>query len=367
MDTARDFTHRLQDLLRREHGALAQFIVALAEFDERRLWASLEYGSLFDFLHRELHLSKGAAFYRKTAVDPVRRFPEVADALREGKLCLMTVAEVARVLTPENVSELLPRFFGLSKQEAKVLVVSLLPVEAPPLRAVVTPLRVSPAAPALALAAPAAPATEEVEHLVQPVELALSSAPVDPPRSAAQVAPEPPASTVEPLSSSLSRLHVTVTKEFLDKLDAARDALSHSHPGADSGEILEAGLDLLLGRAAKRNGLVKKPRAKARSSKDPDYIPAHVRRAVWKRDQGKCQWRLPSGEICGSTYRLQIDHIQPRAAGGPSTVDNCRLACERHNDLAARQFFGDAWMDRFTRNARAGRCDDREERRTRGR
>ncbi len=142
MDTARDFTDRLQDLLRREHGALAQFIVALAEFDERRLWAALEYGSLFDFLHRELHLSRGAAFYRKTAVDLVRRFPEVADALREGRLCLMTVAEVARVLTPENVAEVLPRFFGLSKQEAKVLVASLLPVEAPPLRAVVTPLRV---------------------------------------------------------------------------------------------------------------------------------------------------------------------------------------------------------------------------------
>jgi hypothetical protein len=29
-----------------------------------------------------------AAFYRKTAVALVREFPAVADALREGKLCL---------------------------------------------------------------------------------------------------------------------------------------------------------------------------------------------------------------------------------------------------------------------------------------
>src|SRR5512139_3862149 len=102
METARDLTLRLRDLLRREHGALADFLLTLAVFDERRLWAELEYGSLFDFLHRELGLSKGAAFYRKTAVALVREFGAVEEALRSGKLCLMTVVEVARVLTPEN-------------------------------------------------------------------------------------------------------------------------------------------------------------------------------------------------------------------------------------------------------------------------
>ncbi|HSN15735.1 MAG TPA: hypothetical protein VLT61_13970, partial [Anaeromyxobacteraceae bacterium] len=39
---------------------------------------------------------------------------------------------------------------------------------------------------------------------------------------------------------------------FTEKLEAARDALSHSHPGADVEAILEAGLDLLIERAAKR-------------------------------------------------------------------------------------------------------------------
>jgi hypothetical protein len=38
--------------------------------------------------------------------------------------------------------------------------------------------------------------------------------------------------------------------------------------------------------------------------------------------------------------------------GGPSTVDNIRLTCRCHNLLAARQAFGDEWMDRFTRAAR---------------
>jgi hypothetical protein len=157
----------------------------------------------------------------------------------------------------------------------------------------------------------------------------------------------------EPLTAELNRLHVTVSARFLKKLDAARDALSHSHPNAGMEEILEAGLDLLLEKAAKRKGLVEKPRATPSPSSDPAYVPAHVRRAVWKRDGGRCQFRLASGEICGSTRRLEIDHHPvPRALGGPSTVENCRLACDVHNDRAAREVFGDAWMDQFTRNPR---------------
>ncbi len=103
---------------------------------------------------------------------------------------------------------------------------------------------------------------------------------------------------------------------------------------------------------------MKKPRRTPRPSSKPGYVPAHVKRAVWERDQGRCQWRMPNGEICGSTVRVEIDHHPiPRAAGGPSTVENCRLACDRHNDAGARRFFGDAWMDRYTRNParRAGR------------
>jgi hypothetical protein len=115
MENARTFTKRLADLLAREHAALAEFLVGLAEFDKRRLWVDLGYASLFDFLHRELGLSKGAAFYRKSAAELVQRFPEIVEPLRDGRLCLMTVAEVARVLTPENRAGVLPRFFGLSK------------------------------------------------------------------------------------------------------------------------------------------------------------------------------------------------------------------------------------------------------------
>jgi hypothetical protein len=148
------------------------------------------------------------------------------------------------------------------------------------------------------------------------------------------------------------------------KLEAARDALSHSHPGADAEVILEAGLDLLIERAAKLRGIVQRPRATppprpSHTSEEGSgrrAIPAAVKREVWVRDEGRCQWELESGERCGSTHRLQLDHILPVARGGTSTVENLRVLCSGHNMLAARRALGDALMDRYApgRAARRG-------------
>ncbi len=95
MTNARDLTARFASLLRREHEAMAEFILAVADFDRCRAWVELGYNGLFPFLHRELGLSKSAAFYRKTAAELVQRFPEIVEPLREGKLCLSSVAELA--------------------------------------------------------------------------------------------------------------------------------------------------------------------------------------------------------------------------------------------------------------------------------
>jgi hypothetical protein len=165
---------------------------------------------------------------------------------------------------------------------------------------------------------------------------------------------------VEPKTAEQSRVHITVPRSLLRKLDAARDALSLSRPGATEAEIIEAGLDLLLERSAKRKGLVKNPRAaqhaplsagdaprEARGDPLDRYVPAHVRREVWKRDQGRCQYPLEGGGVCGSTFQVELDHIVPVAKGGPSTADNIRCACKAHNLRAARQAFGDACMDKY--------------------
>ena len=54
MHDTRDLTTRLAELLHREHAALADFLIALADFDRERRWLELGHTSLFYFLYREL-------------------------------------------------------------------------------------------------------------------------------------------------------------------------------------------------------------------------------------------------------------------------------------------------------------------------
>jgi hypothetical protein len=357
---ARELKKHLVELLRREHHAMADFILALATFDREKRWRELEYASLFSFLRSGLGLSAGAAQYRKTAAELVQRYPEVEDALRLGKLCLSSVVELAKVVTPENLSEVLPRFFGLSRREAAEVVVSIRPVENPPTREVVTMSQPGPTRSRPRVDNPAVSAAEDAAALhLRPAEVASSMDVLLPtetvvPAAAPRPGPMERPSAVEPLDAERARLHITVSRRLLAKLEAAKAALSHSHPGASSEEVLEAALDLLLAQRAKRKGMVEKPR-KAAAPANPETIPAAVKREIWTRAGGRCEWKLESGDVCGSTLRLEFDHVTPRALGGPSTADNLRIACRAHNQLAARKAFGDEWMDRFTRPARSAR------------
>jgi hypothetical protein len=51
-----------------------------------------------------------------------------------------------------------------------------------------------------------------------------------------------------------------------------------------------------------------------------------TRRAVEVRDRGRCYH-----PDCDDTHDLQVDHIQPWGAAGPTIQSNGRLACGHHN------------------------------------
>lgn len=323
----------------------------------------LGHAGLFTFLHRELGLSKGAAHYRKTAAELVQRFPEVVEPLEDGRLCITSIVELAKVLTPDNRAEVLPRFFHCSRREAASVAAEIRPVEVPPSREVVTAVRAPGPASALVRAEPplaaGGPGVMQLEpppagsdarvQLVEPVRANST------PALAGQLGrPAQEPESIEPLTAELRRLHVTVSRRFMEKLESARAARSHARPGASAEAILEEALDLLLAREARKRGEVERPRAKAQPSK-AGHIPAQVKREVWRRDGGRCQWRLESGGICGSTHRLELDHVVPSALGGLPTVGNLRLLCAGHNRLAARRVFGDACMDRYARRGAAAR------------
>jgi hypothetical protein len=346
MEIARALTENLVALLRREHDAMADFLVALADFDRRRAWAELGYASLFQFLHRELRLSLGAAQYRKVAAELIQEVPAVAEALRQGQVCFTAIIEASKVVTGGNWEAVLPRFYGLSRREAAEVVAELQPNPAPPVRTVITPIR--------AVASEAAPTSVPEGSNLLPERAAIPlfnpTALSVPPVSTDEVtcvacapAPVVPLVEIDPLTAELRRLHVTVSKEFTRKLQAAADA----RPDLAVEQLLEAGLDLLLQTFTKAKGLVDRPQKNPRPSKDETRIPAHVKREVMERSGGRCECILPSGERCGSAHGLELHHVDPRARGGKATVDKIVATCRDHNLLAGRQDFGNAVMDRY--------------------
>jgi 5-methylcytosine-specific restriction endonuclease McrA len=321
---ARTFHSRLVDLLRVELVSLGAFLEALAEFDRRKLFRDLGHADLFAYLHKGLKLSRAAAHHRRAGAWLVQRFPEVLEPIREGKLCFTTAAVLASVATEENLAAVLPRFYGLSKQEALDLAAELKPRTLVPTRTVVT---------RVGAARPVEP-VEEVKQAVpgiRPGELGMPRMEVE--------RPDVERTRVEPLTATSSRFHVTVSRKFLALLKRAKAGDSHRNPGASDEEVLTAALELLIEKQAKRKACV----------------PAKVKREVVKRDEGKCQWKISDGGVCGATAKLEVDHVVPRGKGGPSTVENCRILCKPHNLEAARQAYGDAHMDLFTRGGPVAR------------
>jgi 5-methylcytosine-specific restriction endonuclease McrA len=76
------------------------------------------------------------------------------------------------------------------------------------------------------------------------------------------------------------------------------------------------------------------------------YIPAAVRRAVWRRDQGCCSFvDRHSGQRCSSRYRLEIDHVVPFALGGANELSNLRLHCRAHHRLRHTQHHAEPASD----------------------
>jgi hypothetical protein len=337
--SARDLDRRLADLVRSERHLVVQFVIELAGFAKRELHRELGYTSLFYYCVRQLGLSKSSAFRRSEVARLIARFPVIADRLSVGGLSIRALVELREVLSEENHAEVLLRAEGKSQEEAQVLAVEYRPRPVP--RDVVRALPM-PMTPPVAFA----PVSAETKSTTPPVSLA--------PVPAETKSAPPPPEVVRPLTRDLRRLNVTVSAEFMAELEDVRAALSHKYPDGDFEQVVREAFKLVLERDRKNKALTDRPREQpATASDNVRYVPAAVRRTVWKRDQGRCTWPMGDGSLCGSTHRLELDHDREVALGGKPTVGNIRLLCKAHNLMKAEQHLGKALMARF----RKGRPD----------
>ncbi len=354
----------LRALVRKDRATNVELIRLIAEVERRKLYRPA-HTSMYRYCVHELRMSEPVAYKRVMAGRVARRFPQVLDAVADGRLHLSALMLLQPHLTPANADELLALAEHQTKRFVRELLAERFPQPDVPTR--VRRVFVAPVMPQAVAASPAGlPQPAADAALAVHEALALSTGRLDPdPVPAAPsaqpsagsmlpqagtpapnpVLPTAPPARTEPLSPGRYLLEVTLAGETLAKLRYAQDLLSHALPGGEVAAVLDRALDALIAQLEKQRFAATDAPRPSRGSDDPHYVPAELKRAVYERDEGRCTHRGPNGERCTETRFLHIDHIEPVARGGKSTLENLRLLCSEHNQQAADEVFGRAFMD----------------------
>ena len=304
---------RLKRLSLGEREATVEVVGHLAELDARRSHLGAGPGSVCTYCREILGYSEDAAWNRAASANVVRRFPVALGWLADGTLSVTTVRMLRPVLTAENHLAVLTEARRRNKSEVDLIVRRLDPKPDVPSTIRKVPVAVAVVGPTL----------------LQPDNPAPTPTPAPAPRP-----------VIAPLTPERYRVQFTVAKDTHDKLRRLQDLLCREVRGGDPAVIFDRALDALLEQVEKRKlAATAKPRATRGSSTGSRDIPAHVRRTVWKRDEGRCAFQGTSGR-CSERRFLEWHHVQPFRLEGPATVDNISLRCRAHNVYESELVFG---------------------------
>ena len=346
-------------LVAREQGDTADMLAYLAEIDRRKLYLEHAYPSMFAFCTQRFRMSEAIAAKRIRAGRAAGRFPRIFGMIRRGELHLSGVHQLAGHLTEGNHAAVLRRAKGRSMREIDVLIAEIAP---------------KPDAVSMIRALPGQRADRAGDTIQQEASLVGSATGLDgalPSKQAledasnaqgfasrngnAEAAGRRARNLATPLSPGRYKLQVTIGQEARDKLAELQNLLSHQIPDGDPAAVVERALDVLLAETKKkREALADKPRAaRKKHGGRTRAIPAHVRREVFKRDEGRCAFVDGQGRRCESAWQLEFHHCVPYGRDGPHTTDNIELRCRAHNQWEAELEYGRRFM--ATRRAGAGR------------
>src|SRR5262245_33792040 len=114
-------THGFDTSFSREDAATADVLEYIAEFSERKLYLPAGYPSLLDYCVQKLGRTRDSVRRQIHAAHTAQRFPLVFDYVRDGKLTVSAVTQLAPYLSEENVAELGTASHG-SKEEIADLI-----------------------------------------------------------------------------------------------------------------------------------------------------------------------------------------------------------------------------------------------------
>lgn len=269
----------LKRLKAREDSLLVNVLDHILEIDRRQLFLPLGFPSLYSYLTQELKYSNGEAYRRIEAARLMRSVPESRAEVSAGRLNLTTMNEVRTAIkTKEKVS-------GHSV------------------------------------------GSEERRSFVQAV---LGCTKEQAQRNLGEKVPE-----LAPLFEERRREHRDGSLEMTllfarmqrARLERAREILASRGPMPKMVDAIDRLSEFFLNK----KDLMQRHLASEVTPRQVSRITYSLRRLIFQRDKGECQFKNASGKICGSRYQIEIDHIVPVSAGGSNAPENLRCLCRAHN------------------------------------
>jgi 5-methylcytosine-specific restriction endonuclease McrA len=352
-----DLLRGLTSLVSQDRNTTAALLAHLAEVDARNLYLPAGYSSMHAYCVNQHRMSEDEAYKRLRVARTALRFPVLFAALAERRLTLTAVLMLTPHLTSGNAEELLSAAERKTNAEIEEVLARRFP--RPGLLALLPDVpRPVPAEEPLAVRP-----VEEAAPVPDGCSGQLAARPVAGPAPVpdgwvAPLAVRPVAAPalrtkVVPISVESVDLHVTLRKSTYAKLRYAQELLSHEIAPSDVDGALARALDLAIATLEKRKfAATRRPRRNPPRTRSRRHIPAHVKRAVWERDGGRCTFTSETGQRCPARAMLEFDHVEPVARGGRATIEGIRLRCRAHNQYEAERVFGAGFMETKRQEAR---------------
>jgi hypothetical protein len=327
----------LKMLVGREREIMGEILLHLQEVDRRRLYLKFSFGSLFDYLTIHLGYSNGSAQRRIDACRLSCEVPSLLQDLESGELNLTQVSLLQKAIRQKQAQTSAaqsPAIHQVQTQEKQEILQKL-----------------------------KSKSIAESEILIaKALEIEIQAQ-----------------TQIRYQADESVRIELRLSRTQWEKLKQLRDLLSHSLPNGSWDQVIEFVTDRFIASKMKNSSKVKSEEKQRRDkerrenqrtddqkeeenlgvnlerkivkeagSETTDQVTEkqkpqslyRLRKLVLERDRC-CQYRDSlTSKICASTWQLQVDHVQPRWAGGLDEIKNLRLLCAQHNREIYRQQTG---------------------------
>ncbi|MEZ0392213.1 MAG: HNH endonuclease [Pseudobdellovibrionaceae bacterium] len=288
-----ELDRNLKKTVQKEREVLSEILELLKEVQRRQLFLKMGYSSLFSYLTEGIGYSAASAMRRIDAMRLSLEIPEVSKQIQSGELSLSQVSEIQKVSR---------EYLKSHKQEKDSSKLTKTKIQ------IIQELT----------------ASEARDHgttqkiVAQGFDLPLIE------------------NTVQKIQKNESvRIELTLTKEQFEKLEKMKSLLSHVVPDGDLRSLIEYLSDRVI---AQKSKVQSKPQnQKVQRLALP---PKKIYQPLFHQ-HSTCQYVDPkSQKTCTSAWKLQVEHIMPRWAGGTDTPENLTVLCAAHNRFKYRQQSG---------------------------